>query len=133
MNQELINSQSAYKRYLLSKPESEECYPFGDDVAVFKVRGKMFATFGIRQDGTENINLKCDPEQALALRDVFEAVIPGYHMSKKHWNTVILNGTVPKHEIERMVDHSYALVVKGLKAADKKALAALYGAELLRP
>ena len=133
MSKQILKSGSPHKLYLGGKPEAEECYPFGEDVAVFKVRGKMYATFAIRSDGFANMNLKCEPMQALALRDVFEAVIPGYHMNKKHWNTVILNGSVPAPEIERMVDHSYALAAGGLKVADKRALRALYGDELLRP
>lgn len=72
------------KPYLLSKPETKEDFPFGDDVAVFKVKGKMFATLAWGQDKRHYwMNLKCDPDEALALRDIFEAVIPGYHMNKE--------------------------------------------------
>lgn len=132
MRKELLESQSPHKAYINSKPETEECYPFGDDVAVFKVRGKMFATFSLSfRGGGPAMNLKCDPDQALALRDVFEGVIPGYHMNKKHWNTVILDDSVPVSEVERMVDHSYSLVVSGLKVADRKAMIAKYGQALL--
>jgi len=77
------------------------------------------------------MNLKCDPDEANALRDVFDAVIPGYHMNKKHWNTVILDGTVPVNEIERMVDRSYGLVVKGLKKSEQQALELRYSKEQL--
>ena len=124
-----MNYQQA-KTYLLSKPAAKEDYPFGPDVLVPKVKGKMFATLGER-NGSAAINLKCDPDQAFALRDIFDAVIPGYHMNKKHWNTVILNGTIPRGEIERMIDHSYGLVVKSLKKLERQALEALYGKEKL--
>ena len=77
------------------------------------------------------MNLKCDPDEANALRDVFVAVIPGYHMNKKHWNTVILDGTIPVSEIERMIDRSYGLVVKGLKKAERQALELRYPKEQL--
>ncbi len=101
------------KKYLLDKPEAKEDFPFGPEVAVYKVRDKMFALIG-----TENkevrINLKCDPIEAEQLRMVFDAIIPGYHMNKKHWNTVIINGSIPDGEVKRMIDNSYKLVVKGL-------------------
>ncbi|TRY32391.1 MmcQ/YjbR family DNA-binding protein [Aliiglaciecola sp. M165] len=101
------------KDYLLGLPFSEETYPFGPDVMVFKIKGKMFAT--LAEDEAEGrMNLKCDPHEALMLRDLFKAVIPGYHMNKKHWNTVCLDGTIPQGEIERMIDNSFSLVVKSL-------------------
>ncbi len=119
--------EGKFKTYLLSKPEAREDYPFGPDVAVMKVRNKMFATYSLQPDGTAHMNLKCDPDEALALRDVFEAVIPGYHMNKKHWNTVILDGSIPDGEVERMIDRSYGLVVKGLPKAEKRSLEVQYG------
>lgn len=131
MASDLKNYSSKYKDLLLVKPEAVEDYPFGPDAAVYRVRDKVFAIFGISKEGEERVNLKCNPEQALALRDVFEGVIPGYHMNKKHWNTVILNGSVPDAEIERMIDHSYALIVKSLKKIDRQALVSLYGKEIL--
>ena len=100
-------------KYLLNKPETIEDFPFGADVSVFKVKGKMFATLAWGQDKSHFwMNLKCDPDEALALRDIFPSVIPGYHMNKTHWNTVILDGSVPTGEIERMIDNSFILVVK---------------------
>ena len=81
--------------------------------------------------GVDRINLKCDPDQAFILRDIFEAVIPGYHMNKRHWNTVVLDGSIPRGELERMVDHSYALVVKKFKKAERQALELSYGHEQL--
>ena len=101
------------KNYLLSKPEAVEDYPFYPDVLVPKVRGRMFATLSER-NGVGEMNLKCDPDEAVALRDIFPAVKPGYHMNKKHWNTVTLDGSVPANEICRMIDNSYLLVVKKL-------------------
>ena len=88
----------------------------------------MFATLGERL-GNAQMNLKCDPAQAMELRDIFEAVIPGYHMNKKHWNTVILDQSIPPSEIERMIDHSYGLVVKSLKKSERVALEMAYSPE----
>ena len=116
--------------YLLSKPEAVEDFPFGPDVAVYKVKNKMFATLATN-DGVAQTNLKCDPDEALALRDIFTSVIPGYHMNKKHWNTVILDGDVPVFEVERMIDNSYGLVVKGLKKVERQALELSYGEQLV--
>ena len=118
------------KKYLLSKAEAVEDFPFGPDVAVYKVRGRMFALF-TTDKGVDRINLKCDPDQAFILRDIFEAVIPGYHMNKKHWNTVILDGSIPRGELERMVDHSYALVVKKLPRKDRLPLELNYSPQIL--
>ena len=120
----------AARQYLLGKPEAIEDYPFGPDVAVMKVRGKMFATLGEEQ-GEGRMNLKCDPDQALALRDIFDAVMPGYHMNKKHWNTIKLDGSIPRGEIERMIDHSYALVVGGLPKKVREGMAVRHGREAL--
>ncbi|MFD2231246.1 MmcQ/YjbR family DNA-binding protein [Alkalimarinus sediminis] len=118
------------KLYLLSKPETEESEPFGEGIPVFKVKNKIFAILGMN-NGVGQLNLKCDPEEALALRDIFTAVIPGYHMNKKHWNTVILDGTIPNGEIERMIDHSYTLIVKGLKKIEREGLELRYGQDAL--
>ncbi len=118
------------KQYCLEKPEVVDDFPFGPDALVFKVKNKVFGILGEEQ-GIARINLKCDPEEALMLRDIFEAVIPGYHMNKKHWNTVILDGSIPKGEIERMIDRSYALVVKGLKKVERQQLELSYGKEAL--
>ena len=112
--------------YLLGRPQAWEDYPFGPDVAVFKLVKKMFATLGYEAD-VARINLKCDPEEAMALRDIFDAVVPGYHMNKAHWNTVILDGSIPRGEIERMMDRSYALVAGSLPRADRLALEVKHG------
>lgn len=101
------------KKYLLNKPEAVEDFPFGPEVAVYKVCDKIFALIGT-QNNEARINLKCDPAEAEQLRMVFDAVLPGYHMNKKHWNTVIINGSIPDSEVKRMIDNSYALIVKKL-------------------
>ncbi|WP_250464399.1 MmcQ/YjbR family DNA-binding protein [Microbulbifer litoralis] len=116
----------AARGYLLSRPEAVEDFPFGPGVAVFKVKGRMFATLGV-ENTVARTNLKCDPDEAQALRDIFSGVLPGYHMNKKHWNTVLLDGSVPDGEIERMMDRSYGLVVKGLRKVEREALELAYG------
>ncbi|MDA8961738.1 MmcQ/YjbR family DNA-binding protein [Congregibacter sp.] len=117
------------RNYLLGRPEAWEDYPFGPGVAVLKVQNKMFATLGT-EDGVARMNLKCEPNEALMLRDIFEAVMPGYHMNKRHWNTVLLDDSIPKGEIERMIDNSYALVVQGLPSRQRKALQMRTGQEI---
>ena len=104
------------REYCLTKPDATEGTPFGPDVLVFKVSGKMFALAGLDEVPT-TVNLKCDPDLALDLRDRYEQVRPGYHMNKKHWNTVEIDGGVPAVELRRMIDHSYELVVKSLPKA----------------
>jgi predicted DNA-binding protein (MmcQ/YjbR family) len=91
----------------------EETTPFGPDHIVFKVAGKMFALAAL-DEVPSAVNLKCDPDFALELRDRYEQVRPGYHMNKKHWNTVVLDGVIPDQEIRAMIDQSYNLVVKSL-------------------
>lgn len=120
----------ATRAYLRKRPESVEDFPFGPDVYVYKIRSKMFATL-VGSEDVARMNLKCDPAEALFLRDMFEAVLPGYHMNKTHWNTVILDGSIPRGEIERMIDRSYGLVVKGLKRAERAALEVRFGIEAL--
>lgn len=114
------------RRYLLNKPESMKDYPFGPDVEVYKVLGKVFALLWHEKNDNNGavsfINLKCDPEEAIELRYVFEQVKPGYHMNKKHWNTVQLDGELPDSEVERMIDNSYRLVIKGLPKMQRKGL-----------
>ncbi|QFU23863.1 MmcQ/YjbR family DNA-binding protein [Shewanella eurypsychrophilus] len=107
------------KQYLLTKPHTLVDFPFGADVYVFKVKNKMFATLAIGKMGKGDeegnkhwwMNLKCDPDEAAILRDIFPSVIPGYHMNKALWNTIILDGSIPSGEIERMIDNSFQLVV----------------------
>ena len=114
------------RAYLLQRPEAVEDFPFGPDAYVYKIRGRMFALL-VEDDDGARMNLKCDPDEALFLRDTFAAVIPGYHMNKTHWNTVILDGSIPRGEIERMVDRSYGLVVRRLKKAERTALEMRHG------
>jgi predicted DNA-binding protein (MmcQ/YjbR family) len=105
-----------FREYCLSKPHATEGTPFGPDVLVFKVGGKMFALAALDEVPT-TVNLKCDPDWALELRDRYEQVRPGYHMNKKHWNTVEIEGSIPDVELRKMIDHSYELVIKSLPKA----------------
>ena len=107
---------------MLNKKGAVEETPFGPQALVYKVMGKMFALIAWEENPL-SMTLKCDPDFALALRAEYEAVTAGYHMSKKHWNTIVLDGTVPEDLIMTMIDDSYALVVKGLKKADRLILA----------
>lgn len=118
------------RTYMLSRPESWEDFPFYPDVAVMKVRNKMFATLSI-EAGLARMNLKCDPAEAQMLRDVFSAVLPGYHMNKRHWNTVLLDGSIPVGELERMIDRSYGLVVRGMTRKERQPLELKYGSDVL--
>lgn len=102
----------AYREYCLSKPGVTESCPFGPDTLVFKVMDKMFALTSLVT--FEFINLKCDPERAQELRDQYEAIRPGYHMNKQHWNSVYVDGTLPDELIYELIDHSYALIVESL-------------------
>jgi len=113
-----------FRNYLLIKKGAQEEFPFGPDVMVFKVVGKMFALITWVETPLR-INLKCDPELALHLREMYDAIQPGYHMNKKHWNTIILDGSIPIDEILTMIDDSYDLVVKGLNKTDKLKLQSL--------
>jgi predicted DNA-binding protein (MmcQ/YjbR family) len=102
-----------FREYCLSKACATESTPFGPDVLVFKVSGKMFALAAL-DELPIRVNLKCDPDLALELRDRYEQVIPGYHMNKKHWNTVEIESGIPDPELRKMIDHSFDLVAKGL-------------------
>ncbi len=105
-----------FREYCLSKPRATEGTPFGPDVLVFKVGGKMFA-LAVLDEMPTTVNLKCDPDWALDLRDRYEQVRPGYHMNKKHWNTVEIESGIPGAELRKMIDHSYDLVVESLPKA----------------
>jgi predicted DNA-binding protein (MmcQ/YjbR family) len=111
-----------FREYCLSKADSTEDMPFGPTVLVFKVGGKMFALATLDEVPT-TANLKCDPDWALELRDRYEQVTPGYHMNKKHWNTVEIGGGIPDPELRQMIDHSYDLVAKGLRKPRAKVAA----------
>jgi Uncharacterized protein conserved in bacteria len=105
-----------FREYCLTKPGASEGIPFGPDVLVFKVGGKIFALAALDEVPT-TVNLKCDPDLALDLRDRYEQVKPGYHMNKKHWNTIEIEAGIPAVELRRMIDHSYELVVNNLPRA----------------
>jgi len=97
-----------YRNYCLRKPGTAEEFPFDDRTLVFKVGGRMYALTDI--DEFQSINLKCDPDLALQLREKYPAVLPGYHMNKKHWNTILMDGTVPDRVVYEWIDLSYQLV-----------------------
>jgi predicted DNA-binding protein (MmcQ/YjbR family) len=109
-----------FQTYCLQKKGSHEDFPFGDDTLVMKVLGKIFALANL--DGPMRINLKCDPEKAVDLREQFPSVRQGYHMDKKHWNTIDMDGSVPDFLIREWIDHSYELVVAKLPLKLKKEL-----------
>lgn len=102
----------SFRSYCLSKPYVTESFPFDETTLVFKVAGKMFALTDL--EGVFSVNLKCDPEKAIALREKYPCVTPGYHMNKRLWNTVLIDGTVPDDLFLSWVDHSYDLVVASL-------------------
>ena len=118
------------RNYFLSCPESYEDFPFGEEITIFKVKNKWFGLL-VEREGILQINLKCDPDEALILRDLFKSIIPGYHMNKKHWNTVILDGSISEKEIESMIYTSYVLIVEKLKKKDRVALETKYGKQVL--
>ena len=101
-----------FRNYCLSKYGSTEEFPFDENILVFKVKGKIFALVDV--DLFQSINLKCDPEKALALREKYESVKPGYHMNKKHWNTIAMDCSVSDNELHYWINHSYELVVSKL-------------------
>lgn len=108
--------------YALSLKYVTEAFPFGDDTLVFKVGGKMFLLIGLEE--YKSFNVKCDPDYAVELRDTYEGVLPGYHMNKKHWNTVLLHADVTIPLIKKMILHSYQLVYDALPQKIKIALEA---------
>jgi len=110
-----------FRSYCLDKRGVDESFPFDSNALVFKVAGKMFALVDIESNPLR-ISLKCDPEFAQDLRSRYSCVNPGYHMNKTHWNTVILDGSVDPSEIRQWIDHSYALVIKGLTKASQNIL-----------
>jgi predicted DNA-binding protein (MmcQ/YjbR family) len=97
--------------YCLAKPGADESFPFGEETLVFKVGGKVFLLAGL---GDNSFNVKCDPEKAIELREHHPEVLPGYHMNKKHWNTVRTDGSLTAKQLREMINHSYDLVVKSL-------------------
>lgn len=104
-----------------AKPGSVEDYPFGPEVAVFKVAGKMFALVSLGAP-PGSVSLKCDPDLAVGLRRQHAAITAGYHLSKRHWNTVTLDGSLPHEQLLDLIDHSYELVVARLPRAERDRL-----------
>ena len=103
------------REYALSKANTEESFPFGESTLVFKTNGKIFLLLALDADPLQ-FNVKCNPEKALQLREEFpDTVLPGFHMSKKHWNTVLVDGSIPLKQLKEFIDDSYALVNKGGK------------------
>lgn len=100
------------REYCISLPAVTEEFPFDEQTLVFKVKGKIFALTDV--DAFASINLKCNPERAVELREQHESILPGYHMNKKHWNTVLLDGALPDTLLKELILHSYQLVVAGL-------------------
>jgi predicted DNA-binding protein (MmcQ/YjbR family) len=98
----------------IAKPGAEECFPFGPETLVFKVHGKIFLLLSLDKQPAQ-FNVKCDPEKAIQLREEYASVKPGYHMNKKLWNTVIIDGTLSSNLLREMIDDSYELVTKGKK------------------
>lgn len=110
----------SYRDYCLSKKHVTESFPFDDKILVFKVANKMFALANV--DEFDSFNVKCDPEEAIELRVKYEAVVPGYHMSKKHWNTVYINRDANEELLLKWIDDSYDLIVKSLPKKVKNEL-----------
>lgn len=105
----------------LDLPAAEETYPFGEEVAVIKVGGKMFALVPL-SEGPGSVNLKCDPGRALELRDAYVGIRPGYHQNKRHWNTVDLDGSVEDDLVRGLIEDSYDLVIAALPSATRAEL-----------
>jgi predicted DNA-binding protein (MmcQ/YjbR family) len=111
-----------FREYCLAKPGVEEGFPFGPETLVFKVMGKIFALTGL--DETEfKVNLKCDPQRAVELREQFpESILPGYHMNKQHWNTVHFDHDLSSNLLCELTDHSYQLIAQSLRKSDQEKL-----------
>jgi predicted DNA-binding protein (MmcQ/YjbR family) len=109
-----------FRFYCLSKPGVEEGLPFGPDVLVFKVGGKIFALCPL--EPFDSVNLKCDPERAVQLREQYQAVLPGYHMNKKHWNTIMPGQGIADALLKEWIDHSYQLVKASLPSKTREKL-----------
>jgi len=111
----------SFREYCLAKKGVTEDLPFGPDTLVFKVMGKMFALTGLDSE-VFKVNLKCDPDWAIELREEFPQIKPGWHMNKQHWNTVHFEDGLEEELLLELIDHSYELVVDGLKKKDREAL-----------
>jgi len=102
----------------MKKGVTEE-FPFDEETLVFKVAGKIFLLASLETIPLQ-INIKCDPEKAIELREEYDSILPGYHMNKKHWNTIIIDGTVPTRNLFEWIDDSYSLVISGLNKSERK-------------
>ena len=111
-------------QYCLSKKGAEESFPFGEETLVFKVMGKLFLLTGMASQPLQ-FNVKCDPEKAIELREKYSCVLPGYHMNKQHWNTIICDGSVHNKLLKEWIDHSYDLIVSSLSKKLKQELSEL--------
>ena len=120
------------KIYFLSQPDSWLDYPFGKRTLVFKIKSKMFGLLFTSKE-LPRINLKCDPEEAQILREIFPSVSPGYHMNKTHWNTILLDDSVPSGELKRMIDNSYTLVIGSLRKVERTHIEAVHGKRIAEP
>lgn len=109
------------REYCLQKKSVTEGFPFGENVLVMKVKEKMFFLANLDRSPLQ-FNVKCDPEEAILLRERYDAILPGYHMNKKLWNTVIVDGRLPSSLIKKMIDDSYALIVSSLPKKDQQSL-----------
>ncbi len=116
-----MNDLEVLRTHLLHFPETSEETPFGPEVLVYKVAGKMFATLS-PDEVPVRMNLKCDPDRALELRDEHDAIEPGYHMNKRHWNTVRLDGSLPDAFVRELIEHSFDRVVAGMPKKDRNRL-----------
>ena len=106
------------RQFCIAKSGVTEGFPFDDTTLVLKVGGKIFVLLNL--DGNPSLNLKCDPERAIDLRERFDDIIPGYHMNKKHWNTVLLEGALTDSLVKEMINHSYDLVYASLPRKEKE-------------
>jgi predicted DNA-binding protein (MmcQ/YjbR family) len=114
---------ASFQSYCLAKKGVTEEFPFDQTTLVYKVMGKMFAL--ANSEAFSSINLKCDPEYGAQLREEYSSVLPGYHMNKKHWITVLMDGSIPDKRVVQWIDDSYQLVVESLPKSQKKAIQAL--------
>jgi predicted DNA-binding protein (MmcQ/YjbR family) len=109
------------REYCIAKPAVTEGFPFNDTTLVFKVAGRMFALLDLSED-SRGISLKCDPLLAQELREQYSAVIPAWHFNKKHWNTIIMDGSITDGQLRDWIDHSYQLAVKNLSKSRQSGL-----------
>lgn len=109
------------REYCISKKAVTEDFPFGESTLVFRVKNKIFLLVSLDANPLQ-FNAKCEPEKAVELREQYDAIQPGYHMNKKHWNTVVINGSIPSALIKEMIDDSYNLIVQSLPKKSREEL-----------